>query len=227
MRSGYVMIATIFLFFVLIGFAMLLYSGGTVVEPAAVRFQFWGNFLSDLGRTETFVHVSNLVPRLFFIVALATMGAAQGYFYRDMLGFLSLKSRTRSYQIFVWACWITGLTRIGVAVTPWDKVGLLHLAMVQLAFFSGLILSFLFLREARKPDSWLAPFLRQIQVWFGCQTIYLSLLMFGPFLHIQSSDGLLVAAGSQRIVMAVELWVVLRLAWALERRIRPGVVTGA
>lgn len=223
---GFILIVAIGLFGVLNAAAILVYPGGTVMEPRADRFLFWQNFLSDLGRTQTFAKESNQASRWFFVPALLLIATATGLFFRSLLPRLVLKDRQRFAKVFMIAVWVTTLARMGVGLTPWDLVGHLHLFFVQLTFFSGSTLGILLLQEARQEGSIVAAERPWLMLWVIVQGLYLLLLLTGPFLHIESQVSLFVAAGSQKILLFVECWVMLRLGWMLEQK-SPGFLRGA
>ncbi|HYX34022.1 MAG TPA: hypothetical protein VE954_12975 [Oligoflexus sp.] len=220
--SGTVLIVAILLFLILITAAVLVYPGGTVVEPHAEQFQFWQNFLSDLGRMETFAHGSNQASRRFFVPAIILVSAAVGWFFLGLFPLLILKSRQRFARTFLITIGVMALSRMGVGLTPWDRVGHLHLFCVQLTFFSGLMLGAMLLQESKEKGSIVADERPWLKIWVATQGLYLMLLVTGPFLNIESQAGLYIAAGSQKILLLIECGVMLRLGWSVEKRKRPG-----
>jgi hypothetical protein len=223
---GYVLISSTLVFCLLNAAAILVYPGGTVIEPHAERFLFWQNFLSDLGRTQTFAKASNTASRMFFVPAVILISVASWVYFRGLFQRLVLKEKPRFAKVFLLAVWITALARVGVGVTPWDLVGPLHLFFVQLTFLSGLTLGSLLLQEARENDSIVATERSWLKLWVFAQGLYVMMLLVGPFLHIESQSSLFIAAGSQKILLLTECWVMLRLGYVLEKK-RPGESRGA
>jgi hypothetical protein len=105
-----------------------------------------------------------------------------------------------------------------VGLTPWDRVGLLHLFFVQLTFLSGLALGGLLLQEAQEDGSIMNEERPWLKLWVSVQGLYVMLLLVGPFLHIESQSSLFIAAGSQKILLLTECWVMLRLGYRLEKK---------
>jgi hypothetical membrane protein len=215
---GYLLIGAVVLFCLLNALAILVYPGGTVVQPHAERFSFWQNFLSDLGRTQTFARISNTSSRLFFVPAVLLISLALWIFFRGLFPRLIMKERPRFAKFFLATVWITTLARIGVGLTPWDRVGLLHLFFVQLTFLSGLALGGLLLQEAQEDGSIMNEERPWLKLWVSVQGLYVMLLLVGPFLHIESQSSLFIAAGSQKILLLTECWVMLRLGYRLEKK---------
>jgi hypothetical protein len=219
---GYLLIAAVVLFCLLNAVAVLVYPGGTVVQPHAERFLFWQNFLSDLGRTQTFAKVSNTPSRLFFIPAVMLISIALWIFLRGLFPRLILKERPRFARFFLLTVWVTTLARIGVGLTPWDRVGLLHLFFVQLTFLSGLALGGLLLQDAQEDGSLMNAEKAWLRLWVAAQGLYVVMLLVGPFLHIESQSSLFIAAGSQKILLLTECWVMLRLGYRREKKVPGG-----
>jgi hypothetical membrane protein len=66
--------ATCILFFLMSGVAMLLYPGGTYVDPITHGYSFFANFFSDLGATRTPSGAANTLSMILFTSALTIVG---------------------------------------------------------------------------------------------------------------------------------------------------------
>ena len=76
------------LFIVMTLMAMLLYPGGTIRQPDNSSYDFFRNFFSDLGRTESFTGEPQWASCILFATALCTAGLAFiGFFYHFPLHF--------------------------------------------------------------------------------------------------------------------------------------------
>ena len=61
--------------------AMLLYPGGTFVDPSTRGYSFFANFFSDLGATRTPSGATNTLSMILFTSALAIVGIGLAVFF--------------------------------------------------------------------------------------------------------------------------------------------------
>jgi hypothetical membrane protein len=73
--------ATCILFFLMTAIAMLLYPGGTFVDPSTRGYSFFANFFSDLGATRTPSGATNTLSMILFASALAIVGIGLAVFF--------------------------------------------------------------------------------------------------------------------------------------------------
>jgi hypothetical membrane protein len=121
-------------FVVLTAIAMVLYAGGTWLDPAAAHYQFTHNFFSDLGATRAFSGRSNYASAVLFAIALVAIGGALVAFawtWRD----LAIERRARWAGIASVAFGTaSGLAFAGVGLAPVDRALGLHNHLVLAAF---------------------------------------------------------------------------------------------
>lgn len=134
-RSCKLLIFTGFFFVVILGFAMMAYPGGSYNDRASIHYNFFENFLSDLGATMTISGKQNTVSNILFITALGSVGIVLIYFSKiwramgtevhrmSVIGYLSKFSLI-----------LSGLSFIGIAFTPWNKYFEYHVMFVKSAF---------------------------------------------------------------------------------------------
>jgi len=197
-------------FFLLTIVAMLVYPGGTYTDPTTTRYLFSLNFFSDLGRLETFLGERNLIAMPLFVAALVTAAIGQVLYFRIKLSFF----RSSAYRLaFVGsiAGSLTGLGYLGVALTPWDILGPLHLHFVHFTFLSFMVAVICYtgaiFRNPIYPNFYAWVFL-SFAVILGS---YLWLLFFGP--AADTTAGLMIQAVGQKVIvysqfvcMAFQLW---------------------
>lgn len=197
-------------FFLLTILAMLVYPGGTYADPTTQRYLFSLNFFSDLGRVKTFTGEPNLLSMPLFVAALVTAGLGQLLYFRIKLSFFR-KSAYLPAFIGSIAGSMTGLGYLGIALTPWDIMGPLHLHFVHFTFLSFMVAvicyTWAIFRNPRYPNFYAWIFLS-----FGFVLgLYLCLLFFGP--ATDTTAGLMIQAVGQKVIvycqiicMAFQLW---------------------
>ena len=130
-RAGFLLYAAI-QFVVLTAIAMRVRAGG---------YDFFGNFLSELGATRTWTGLPNHPSAVLFGIALGTLGVAFVAFAGTWRAFAFDRGRVRALGIVGQVLGtLSGLAFLGVAVTPIDHALDLHNTLVIAAF--GLLLGY-------------------------------------------------------------------------------------
>jgi hypothetical protein len=111
--------ATCILFFLMTALAMLLYPGGTFIDPSTRGYSFFANFFSDLGATRTPSGATNTLSMVLFTSALTIVGFGLAVFFIALTQFFR-NSRHGSLLPAVGAFLgvVAGLCFVGVAFTP-------------------------------------------------------------------------------------------------------------
>jgi hypothetical membrane protein len=130
------------LFMLLIVVAMFFFAGGTMDNPSAPGYSFWGNTISDLGRTISYNDKFNIISMILFTFALASLAFLSLPLY---LVFPKLFSTRRlesiSAKIGSVLGFITTTGWIGIIFTPADIANgphwLFAYVMYIALFFSG------------------------------------------------------------------------------------------
>ena len=65
-------------------FAMLAYPGGTLDNPSILGFSFFNNFLSDLGRFNSWGQSQNFYSQLFFNSTMIIAGIVFAFFFLNL-----------------------------------------------------------------------------------------------------------------------------------------------
>ncbi len=194
-------------FVVLTVVAMLVYSGGSKFDPAAGGYAFFHNFFSDLGMTETYGGAGNTTAMLLFTYALVCVGVA---FVAFGFAVTRLKEATRepggdpargapaAGVVAVIAATISGVSYVGIALTPHDLAAAAHTQFVNSAFGFLLVfvlcLGFLEVRAGWPRRLMVANFVYAVLL-----AAYVYLLFWGP--STEYERGLQIQVVAQKIVV--------------------------
>jgi hypothetical membrane protein len=178
--------------------AMLIYPGGTYRDRSTSGYQFFHNFLSDLGATVTFSGQSNPIGAVLFVASLVVLVVGMGGILAGLARVYSRSPRAVPLirlavvaGVFVCACFI------GVAATPENRFRSTHVLFTKLAFrVFPVVPLFLGLaagrgeRSSRVGAAWVAM--------IALLTAYVVVLDFGP--RVSTPIGLVVQVTAQKIV---------------------------
>ncbi len=206
-------------FVILTFLAMLTYPGGTYQEPSAQGYQFFENFFSDLGLSQTFSGGSKTISFLLFITALTLAGVALVLFF--LFAPPLFKKRRLAYGLSIIGSIfgiLSGLSFIGVAMSPADLYLSLHATFVQLAFIFFFVAVIFYL-----PAVLLTPHYPNVYAWtylaFAALLAgYIWLLFNGP--DFTSPQGMLIQATGQKVIVyaaILTMFVQAYGAWQLLR----------
>ena len=130
---------------ILIFLAMVFYPGGTPTNPNTHGYTFWENWLSDLGLIESHSGENNIVSMILFTTALTFWGLSLIPFF---LVLRTLFTEGNFEKILSTIGSILGviaaISLIGIAYTPADILGLLHITFVYIAYLSLFILGVIY-----------------------------------------------------------------------------------
>ena len=133
------------LYVILIFLAMVFYPGGTPTNPNTQGYTFWENWLSDLGLIESHSGENNIVSMILFTSALTIWGLSLIPFFLALRSlFVDGKVEKAFSTIGSILGVIAGIGLIGIAYTPADILGLLHITFVYIAYLSLFILGVLY-----------------------------------------------------------------------------------
>jgi hypothetical protein len=133
------------IYVVLIFLAMLFYPGGTPTNPDTQGYSFWENWLSDLGLIKSHSGENNIVSMIFFTIALTIWGLSLIPFFLALRTLFTEKQIEKILStIGSFLGIIAAIGLIGIAYTPADILGLLHIIFVYIAYLSLFILGVLY-----------------------------------------------------------------------------------
>jgi hypothetical protein len=112
---------------VLTGIAMLLYPGGTLLNPSTHGYSFFQNSLSDLGSTVAWGGQSNSRGALFFLYGAGILSVAGVGCFVALVRVYSASRITRWLAHTAGAAgWLSCAGLIGASLTPQDRNVALH-----------------------------------------------------------------------------------------------------
>jgi hypothetical protein len=197
------------LFIVLTLGAMLFYPGGTLTDPSTSGYQFFRNFLSELGLTVTHAGEYNTISLLLFVPALTLAGSGLVLFFIAFPQFFISSRLVRVVSLvgsFVGVA--AGICFIGIALTPANLLPEFHIQFVLWAFRAFPIAATVYvaaiLLEPRYPNRLAVG----LVAFAGLLFVYLLLLTRGP--EPDSPSGLVVQATGQKIIAyasVISLWI--------------------
>ena len=204
-RRVFALGATACLFFFLASaLAMVAYPGGTLLNPALSGYSFLQNFFSDLGRTHDFHQRPQPLSWALFTAGLTFLGLVMVAVFSLYPMLFARRSLARVFsQIGSLGGVLAGAAYLGIAWTPWDLYGPLHLVFVYLAFVSSLLVVALFI-----PAIFLEPDYPNRYAWLFTGlalglSIYLLILFLGP--QPKDDAALVLQATAQKIVVYGEI----------------------
>jgi hypothetical membrane protein len=203
-------------FLILTLVAMLVYAGGTAADPKAPRYQFFGNFFSDLGRTVAHNGEPNTFSAALFFVALSGAGLAL------VLFFFALPATCRGRKVTRWlsilgsiAGTVSGLSFVGVALTPSDVAGAAHTTFVYYAFVSFLVAVVLYLIAVSLVPDYPRIFAAVFAAFGAILAAYVWLIFSGP--DPGTARGLLIQVTGQKVVVYAAIVTALVEAYGARR----------
>ncbi len=187
-------------FVVLTALAMLVYAGGTVADPSTTRYQFFHNFFSDLGRTQTRLGAPNTLSAVLFFVALALAGLGLVLFFAAVLRFFRRPAAARALALVgTVAGVVSGLSFAGIALTPANLLALAHGLFVQWAFLAFLAAVLFYIPAVLLARDYPKRYAAVFAAFALLLAAYVWLLFNGP--RPGSASGLVVQATGQKIIV--------------------------
>jgi hypothetical protein len=199
------------LFFAATAVAMLLYPGGSVANPGADRYAFFENFFSDLGQTHVGygdAGTSNLAAMMLFAFSLIAVALGLALFFVIFSRLFRRSGNAILLSRIAALCgFVTCVSFIGVALTPWNLFLNEHNLFVTWAFRSFLaavlLLTIATMLEPGFPRSFASVF----GVFALVLGAYVGLLAFGP--PASTPAGSVVQVTGQKVIAYASVLVVL------------------
>ena len=133
------------LFVILVSLAMIFYAGGTRDNTALLGYSFWGNTLSDSGRTIAWSGALNITSMVFLSTALIVFAIFFTPFYL-ILAKLFSEGKIEKYASKIGSILgvIFSLSYIGIAFTPADILYTPHMIFVLIGYICAFVMSVCF-----------------------------------------------------------------------------------
>jgi hypothetical protein len=214
-------------FLLLTCIGMVVYPGGSLADPTTTGYSFFSNFLSELGMTVTNGGSPNGLSAVVFVTALVLVGSGFVVFFAAMPRLLRGTRLVRVLSILgsVFGV-VSGLSCVGMALTPANLLLGVHIGFMLVAFPSFLVAIALYspaiLLSAKYPKAFGLLFIALAVLLAG----YLSLLAGGP--GLDTASGVRIQATGQKVVVCaiiacllVESYGALRLSSTIQDGFEP------
>lgn len=125
---------------------MLVYPGGNRADFTTDNYDFFSNFFSDLGRSESFLGGSNLASRTLFTTALTIIGISL-IFYFIAIPFLFVRESKVVFSLIILGSVngiINAIFYACIGFAPYDLYPDAHVLFVYIAFTSSIAVSIIF-----------------------------------------------------------------------------------
>ena len=179
-----------------------------MTDPHRHGYDFFSNFLSDLGRTSTPSGQDNLASRLLFTIALNMGALGITLFFVAFTQFFRAPGKARWLSRLGAVCaLVTGLCFIGIAFVPLNRNGQLHnlfLYSASLSFIIAYLLLFLaVLLTPGFPRRSIQVFTAFALLLAGSLFVFLFALLYGPAPGTPAWE--IVHATGQKIIVAASI----------------------
>jgi hypothetical membrane protein len=192
----------LWLFIALNTIAMLLYPGSTILDHLTSGYSFAHNFLSDIGRTQTFSGGDNFLSSQLFNMSLIIAGTIFTLFYMNVYKVFSVnKEKTLSLIGSIFGV-LGGFCLMGVGMTPADLYLDLHVLCAHWLFRFMFAASFLYtvviFHHPKFENKYAGGYLI-----FSCSILlYILISEFGPDPKL-NSFALMLQVISQKIILII------------------------
>lgn len=210
------------LFVVFTTLAMLLYPGGTPLTARTHGYEFFVNFLSDLGQTRTQSGALNYPSMVLFTTAMTVVGIGLGVYFVAFARFFAGRSAPVWMKRFAWAAAafgiLAGICFVGVGATPHNLFTAVHNTFAAWAFRFLLAAAVLEIPALRLSRGIPAAVLWVNLSFIGVLAVYLLLGVLGP------SHGTLIGeeiqVGGQKIIAYAAILAVFARSLLVRSQIR-------
>ena len=195
--------AAIAIFVVNSAVAMALYPGGTFRNRTTLGYDFFRNFLSDLGMPRGWGGGANVAGAILFVAAELIIAAALVGFFAAIVRLCAVPPARIWVRAAAWAAAAAVVGIVGAAVTPADRFFQIHNQSALLAF-RALFLTTLFLAVAVARDARFSRLAAVVSIGAAAvMAAYVGVLEWGPSTRTES--GLLLQATAQKVAVATLL----------------------
>jgi hypothetical protein len=178
--------------------AMIVYPGGTSSDAEKTGYSFLENFFSDLGMVRTYAGEPNTLSSSLFASALVLVGLVlilfflllSTYFPEPSLG----KNLSRAGTI---AGVLSGISCIGIALTPWDRFLAVHMVFAYCLSLSFLAVALLYSAAILRNPAYSNAYAIAFIAYFAVLLIFVVLMVLGP--DLESTAGRRVLATGQKV----------------------------
>lgn len=198
---GFVIISTIILIFK----ATECYPGGTILERGTEGYDYWYNYLSDLGRRRAWNRMENACSNNLFDIALYLAAGAIIVFFGLFPWLFRKKTKAVTASALGWG---SALAYLGIAWFPLDVDYGMHTVFVRLGFISFWVLSLLFASLIWDQERYPNFFATVMYIFAFVFLIQICIMLLGPRAW-SSPEALFLQVSAQKIIVGLQLLVML------------------
>jgi len=184
--------------------AMWVYPGGTLHEPNLEHYSFLYNFFSDLGRTETFDGVPNLLTHFIFKTTLTLGGICLMVFFVALPAlFTSRKAKALAMLTMVFGV-VAGLSYIGIGQVPWNVSYRGHRFYVRVGFLAFLAMTFFYTLAILVDKNYPNRYAAAMGVFAIVLAVQITIMFYATNAR-HSNEALYLQAVAQKVVVYAEI----------------------
>jgi hypothetical membrane protein len=178
--------------------AMIFYPGGTLSDARRTGYSFLENFFSDLGMVRTYAGELNTLSSSLFASALVLVGLVLMLFFllwsndfpEPSLG----KNLSRTGTI---AGVVSGVSCIGIALTPWDRFLEAHMVFAYCLSLAFLAVALLYAAAIFRNPLYSNAYAILFIAYFVVLLMFVGLMVLGP--GLEGTAGRRVLAAGQKV----------------------------
>ena len=207
---------------VLTAAAMLAYPGGTPANPGSPGYDFYQNFLSDLGMTASYAGQRNYLGAALFVASVAILLIGIGSVIAGALRhYASYPAARPIVRAASGLGLLIVLLSIGVAVTPENLVMDLHVLFTRLAWRAAPVFTLLmavatFRIGPSARNSW--------RGWTATTVVLVGYVITMELAPIGTAAGFTVQVVAQKVATLAAVVAALYQAWQLDRQLGRQIV---
>jgi hypothetical membrane protein len=194
--------------------AMIFYPGGTSSDAEKTGYSFLENFFSDLGMVRTYTGEPNTLSSSLFASALVLVGLVLMLFFllwsTDFPEPLSGKNLSRAGTI---AGVISGVSCIGIALTPWDRFLEVHMFFAYCLSLSFLAVALLYSAAIFRNPAYSNAYAILFIAYFAVLLMFVVLMVLGPGLE-STADTRVLATGQKVCIYSGMICIALQVVGA-------------
>ena len=209
-KQGYV---GIFLFVILNFISMVIYPGGTIIEPETKGYSFFYNFLSNLGESTAKNGEDNIVSAYLFNSSMLTLALSYFLFYMSYLRIQLKFNRNKILNFFSFSTIIISLVSfVLVAVFSADNSTFdIHVFFVKVAF--RLLLIHCFVQLFIVYNSNLSKtMLISSSIFCFVLLLFIIIMEYGPNPFLDNRSLLIQVSSQKMIVISILLYFFVQIS---------------
>ena len=178
--------------------AMIFYPGGTSSDAEKTGYSFLENFFSDLGMVRTHAGEPNALSSSLFASALVLVGLVLMLFFLLLYTYFPEPSWGKNLsKAGTIAGVVSGISCIGIALTPWDRFLEVHMFFAYCLSLSFLAVALLYSAAIFRNPAYSNAYAILFIAYFAVLLMFVVLMVLGP--DLESATGERVLATGQKV----------------------------